>query len=323
MTHQGILKREEFNSLNSPEKIKTLIDKNIFVIDRPPSMTNADAEIEDMDFSKFHGQEIKFSQTYLINECKLKFNPQLYHDICDTVYCPLPDKYAYRYDEKFHYDRSLADIKFQLTHTLTLQDKLSFLSIKLIELGPLKLKTLDVKSYDNKFVLGQRHIDKIDWTEELLQSWIFNDEEKILNFTEEYNSYMTTRMDVDDYGKFLLAKYCLDELEKIKSKIKLEKISKNDAYNSTNPPIIEKQKNWTNYEFAYFFIKTGLIKKMSETGLSLESISEIIGKAIRRDPKNFRIYFNEINTSSSNISSNRKKIQEGIDPIIQYFTKSE
>tara|TARA_A100000171_G_C2140435_1_gene155153 strand:- start:2027 stop:3019 length:993 start_codon:yes stop_codon:yes gene_type:complete len=313
-----IVDRGVFESFNTSEKIKLLLQKDIFKIGN--TWYNRELycgeDFSKLDFSVFEKLDFNLNETYKIDNKIISLNPlvttEVFKGICGAIYlCPKTTAF-------------LNEIKFQSTTLSKQKDKEKYLRKKIARIDPFKLPTLLVEFDWSKNKIGlapEQSIEIVSNNPDFILEWITGEHypggmyqaTKHPNLDSFYSSYQ----------KFIIAEFCFNEIKSIE-KQNDDKNSLANNQNNKGASVEGSQKNWSTYEFAYLFEKLGIVDKMKATGLTFEAVSEIIGTAINRSPKNFRTCVLEIvRTSYNDISDRRKNSQQKIDPIIQHFKSSE
>lgn len=314
----NIVNPQIFDSLTTPKKIELLLQKDIFFYgnDWFRDKLYCQEDFNKIDFSIFEKLDFNINESYKIDNIAIGLNPlvcsEIFKGLCNAIWlCPITISF-------------LDEIKLHISILPKLKDKISYLRKEISKIAPLKLPNLLVEFNWNKNELAlasEQPYEILRSNPKFIMEWITG--EHYPGGMYIFSNHPNLEGFYSSYQKFIIAQFCLNEIKAIE-KLDEQKKSLVNTQDSVDVTKVKRQKNWTNYEFAYFFEKIGLVDKMKASEPSFEAVSEIIAKAIRLNAKNFRERINEINNTSDNdISQNRKKIQEDIDPLIQYFIKSE
>jgi hypothetical protein len=299
----GIVDRGVFESFNTSEKIKLLLQKDIFKIGN--TWYNHEfycgEDFSKLDFSVFEKLDFNLNETYKIDNKIISLNPlvatEVFKGICGAIYlCPKTTAF-------------LNEIKFQSTTLSKQKDKEKFLRKEIARIDPFKLPTLLVEFDWNKNEIGlapEQSIEIVSNNPDFIQEWI----------TGEHNPggmYLTTKHPnlnrfYSSYQQFITAEFCYNELQNLKN-----------TESEIEESAVENKDKFTAYQQTYFLVKTGLVKKLRSANYSEIDIARLVSKLINRSFDNVRKDIRTI-TSERIEHQSKEDSKKKIDDIIKEFT---
>lgn len=225
----NIIDRTIFDNLSTSEKIKLLLQKDIFFYGNMWFHNKFYCQdFGELDFSVFEKLDFCFNETYEINNISIGINPliqpEVFEGICNSVRQCLGTTLI------------IDEISFNLSMINKEKDKQKYLTEEISKIDPFGLSSLYVE-FDrntNKISLAPFLSNEyVGCYPDFIKKWITGehslDDTFVLSYPHLENFYSS-------YQKFLIAEFCFNEISLIKKPQQLKGTNQDDEKSENNHP---------------------------------------------------------------------------------------